>query len=53
MQLQRCIRANPIPEIICVANDNFLQSDTNILDLVALHHIPEDTPSGFAPVQIE
>ena len=53
VQLQRYIRANPIPEIVCVASDNILQSDTNILDLVALHHIPEDTSSGFAPVQIE
>ena len=53
VQLQQYINANPIPEMICVANDNFLQSDTNILDLVALHHIPDDTPPGFAPVQIE
>ena len=52
-QLQRYIRANTTPEIVCVANDNFLQSDTNILDLVALHHIPDDTLSGFAPVQNE
>ena len=39
--------------MVCIANDNFLQSDTNILDLVALHHIPDDTLPGFTPVQME
>ena len=36
-----------------IADDTFRQSDTTLLDLVALHHIPNDTDAGFAPVQIE
>ena len=30
-----------------------MQSETNILDLVAFHHIPKDTDPDFASVQIE
>ena len=52
-QLQRYIAANPIPQLAIAADDTFRQSDTYPLDLVALHHIPEDTEPGFAPVQIE
>ena len=52
-QLQRYIAANPIPQLAIVADDSFRQSDTNLLDLVAVHHMPEDTDAGFAPVQIE
>ena len=50
---QRYIATNPIPELVCVADDTFLQSDITLLDLVALHHLPDDTDLGFAPVQIE
>ena len=53
VQLQRYIVTNPIPELVCVADDTFLQSDITLLDLVALHHLPDDTDPGFAPVQIE
>ena len=52
-QLQRYIAANPIPQLANAADDTSTQSETNILDLVALHHIPEDTDPNFAPVQIE
>ena len=52
-QLQRYIAANPIPQLANAADDTFRQSETNILELVALHHIPKDTDPNFAPVQIE
>ena len=52
-QLQRYIAANLIPQLAIVADVTFRQSETNLLDLVALHHMPEDTDAGFAPVQIE
>ena len=53
VQLQRYIATHPIPELVCVADDTFLQSDITLLDLVALYHLPDDTDPGFAPVQIE
>ena len=53
IQLERYIVAKPIPQLVCVPDDTFQQSDTTLLDLVALHHIPDDTDAGFAPVQIE
>ena len=52
-QLQRYIAANPIPQLAIAADDTFRQSDTNLLDLVALHHMPEDTDVVFAPYRLK
>ena len=51
--MQRYIGDNPIPDLICGPNDSLLQSETNTLDLVELHHMPNDMPAGYAPLQIE
>ena len=53
VQLQRYVFNNPIPDLICGPNDSILQSEMNTLDLVALHHMPNDMPRGYAPLQIE
>ena len=53
VQLQRYVFNNPIPDLICGLNDSILQSEMNTLDLVALHHMPNDMPRGYAPLQIE
>ena len=51
--LKRYINSNPIPDLICHANDKLMQEETVNLDLVAMHYMPTDMPSALAPVQIE
>ena len=53
MQLEHYIRANPIPDFNYVANDVLMQAEAQLLDMVALHHMPNDMPAGLAPLQIE
>ena len=34
-------------------NDAIVQQEINNLDMVALHHIPDDAPETIAPVSVE
>ena len=51
--LQAYVNSNPLPEFEGVTNDNMLESDKANLDFVALHHLPNDAPDGFAPISME
>ena len=53
MQLRRYVNANPIPDLICQPDDKLRREETVNLDLVAMHYMPPDMPSGLAPMQIE
>ena len=53
VQLRQYINSNPIPDLICHANDKLMQEETINLDLVAMHYMPTDMSSALAPVQIE
>ena len=53
VQLRQYINSNPIPDLICHANDKLMQEETVNIDLVAMHYMPTDMPSALAPVQIE
>ena len=53
VQLEHYIRANPIPDCNCVANNILTQAEAELLDMVALHHMPNDMPAGLAPLQVE
>ena len=48
--LRKYIRKNPIPPIECRPQLLMSQSDQLKLDLVALHHVPDDAPLGLAPI---
>ena len=45
--------SNPLPEFEGVPHVNMTVEDKANLDLVALHHLPNDALSGFAPISIE
>ena len=51
-QLEQYIVRNPLPEMERLTiDDAMLQSDKDLLDFVALHHLPKDAPDGYAPVK--
>ena len=53
VQLQCYITANPIPDCSYVSNNILTQAEVELLDMVALHHMPNDMPAGLAPLQVE
>ena len=53
VQLQWYISANPIPDCNYVLNNILAQAEVEFLDMVALHHMPNDMPLGLAPLQVE
>ena len=53
VQLECYITANAIPEFNYVENDMLMQAEADLLDMVALHHMPNDMPPRLAPLQVE
>ena len=53
VQLQHYITENPLPDCNYVANNMLMQAEADMLDMVALHHMPNDMPAGLAPLQVE
>ena len=53
VQLKRYIIENPIPDLICQPEDKLTTEETINLDLVAMHHMPNDVISVLAPILIE
>ena len=51
--LQHYINANPIPDCDYVADNVIVQGEVELLDTVALHHMPNDMPLGLVPLQVE
>ena len=47
------VNQNPLPCFSDKPNDRVLQQELLNLDMVALHHIPNDAPQGVAPVSVE
>ena len=53
VQLEHYMRANPITDCDYVSNNMLMQAEAELLDMVALHHMPNDMPTGLAPLQVE
>ena len=53
VQLQHHITCNPIPDCNYVANNILMRAEAELLDMVALHHMPIDMCAGLAPLQVE
>ena len=53
VQLQHYIRGNAIPDCNYVANNILTQAEVELLDMVALHHMPNNMQAGLAPIQVE
>ena len=53
VQLQHYITCNPIPDCNYVADNILMQAEAELLDMVALHHVPNDMHVGLAPLQVE
>ena len=53
VQLQCYITCNPIPDCNYVADNILMQAEAELLDMVALHHMPNDMHAGLAPLQVE
>ena len=53
VQLQHYIRGNAIPDCNYVANNILTWAEVELLDVVALHHMPNDMQAGLAPIQVE
>ena len=52
-QLEHYVSTNPLPEMeLQNINDAMLQCDQSRIDYIALHHLPNDAPDGYAPVKI-
>ena len=51
--LQQYVNSNPLPNFEGLPNVNMTEEDKANLDFVALHHLPNDAPDGFAPISIE
>ena len=51
--LQQYVNSNPLPNFEGLPNVNMTEEDKVNLDFVALHHLPNDTLDGFAPISIE
>ena len=51
--LQQYVNSNPLPNFERLPNVNMMEEDKANLDFVALHHLPNDAPDGFAPISIE
>ena len=50
VQVQHYIRGNAIPDCNYVANNILTQAEVELLDMVALHHMPNDMQAGLAPI---
>ena len=50
-QLSRYVNENAIPDLICIPDDTLHQEEIQNLDLVAMHHMPNDMPPALAPLQ--
>ena len=46
VQVEHYITANPIPDCNCVANDMLMPAEAELLDMVTLHHMPNDSRTG-------
>ena len=51
--LQHYITGNPLPDCNYIANNMLMQAEADMLDIVALHHMPNDMPAGLASLQVE
>ena len=51
--LQQYVNSNPLPNFEGLPNVNMTEEDKANLDFVALHHLPNDAPDGFALISIE
>ena len=53
VQLELYITENPISDCNYVVNDMLMPAEAELLDMVALHHMPNDIPAGLASLQVE
>ena len=51
--LQNYVTNNPLPDFQCQPQYTMSNAEMENLDLVALHHIPNDAPRNVGPIQIE
>ena len=51
--LQVYVNNNPLPEFVCEPKYTMSAAEMENLDLVALHHVPNDAPRNVSPIQIE
>ena len=50
--LQEYVNSNPLPAFEGSVQQNMTESDKSKLDIVALHHLPQDAPDSFAPISV-
>ena len=50
--LQVYVNNNPLPEFVCERKYTMSAAEMENLDLVALHHVPNDAPRNVSPIQI-
>ena len=51
--LQVYVNNNPLLEFVCEPKYTMSAAEMENLDLVALHHVPNDAPRNVSPIQIE
>ena len=51
--LQAYINNNPLPDLVWEPKYTMSAAEMENLDLVALHHVPNDAPRNVSPIEIE
>ena len=51
--LKNYVLSHPLQTLTCTINADMSEVDREHLDFVALHHVPNDAPQGYAPISIE
>ena len=52
-ELQVYVNNNPLPEFVCESKYTMSPAEMEHLDLVALHHLPNNAPRNVGPIEIE
>ena len=52
-ELAQYVNNNPLPAFNDEPNDGIALQEINNLDMVTLHHLPDDVPERIAPVSVE
>ena len=51
--LKNYMLSHPLQTLTCTINADMSEVDREHLDFVALHHVPDDAPQGYASISIE
>ena len=51
-ELHELVSKLEMPQLVCNLHTEMLENEKDMLDYVALHHLPANAPDSFAPIKI-